>query len=179
MEHIELYLDVSSVNTGVCILDVNTREVILTSINLKSLSKPANMPIVDFQKTKIGLIKQELDSLLKGYIVDKVYLEGIFVQPKFLNSSEFLLKIHGFLMGYFMDVRMYFIAPKVIKKMITGSGNGNKEEVQKALKKVYDIESFPDSDHSDAFALCVYQNNWEQFPIISIQTIENIVEESK
>lgn len=138
----------------------------------KKTIKPANMPIVDFQKTKIGLIKQELDSLLKSYTVDKVYLEGIFVQPKFLNSSEFLLKIHGFLMGYFMDVRMYFIAPKVIKKIITGSGNGNKEDVQKVLKEVYDIESFPDSDHSDAFALCVYQNNWEQFPKVSIEEIK-------
>lgn len=162
MEKINLYLDVSSTNTGVCIENPSQNTIKLSNINLKKLSKPSQMPLVDFQKIKIGLMKEELDSILKDYVVQAVYIEGIFIQPKFLNSSEFLLKIHGFLMGYFMDIPVYYFPPKVIKKFITGNGNASKEDVLRKLNEFYQIQ-LNDDNQADALALCVYQNNWKTY----------------
>lgn len=171
---INLYLDVSSTNTGVCIENPLQNSIKLSNIHFKNLSKPSQMPIVDFQKLKIGLIKEELDRILKKYNVQTVYIEGIFINAKFLNSSETLLKIHGFLMGYFLDIPVYYIPPRMIKKFITNSGNGTKEDVMGILNEFYDID-LSDDNQADALALCVYQNNWKKYTKIEIEK-ENVDE---
>lgn len=168
IEPINLYLDVSSTNTGICIENTSQNTIKLLNIYLKNLSKPSQMPLVDFQKLKIGLIKEELDRILKKYNVQKVYIEGIFIKAKFLNSSETLLKIHGFLMGYFLDIPVYYTPPRVIKKFITNNGDGTKEDIIRKLNEVYYID-LKDDNQADAFALCVYQNNWKKYKKIEIE----------
>lgn len=161
---IRLFLDVSSSNTGVVIFNEKTKKVSLDSINLKELKKPQQMELVDFQKIKIGLIKEYFDKLKQRYIIESVYLEGIFIQPKFLKSSEILLKLHGFLMGYFIDTPQYFLSPSSIKKEITGKGNAKKEEVRMKLEEIYG-DIFKNDDISDAFALFICFNGIKEYII--------------
>lgn len=148
---IQLFLDVSSTNTGVAILLEDGR-VLMDSINLKKFQKPPCMSIVDYEKIKIGVIKEYLENLKEEYMIYLVCVEGIFVQPKFHQSSQILLKLHGFLMGYFLDIPFYSIPPSTVKKHITGSGNAKKEEVRRILEERYNYE-FQNEDESDAMAV--------------------------
>lgn len=144
-------MDVSSTNTGVAILLEDGR-VLMDSINLKRFQKPSCMSIVDYEKVKIGVIKEYLENLKEEYMISLVCVEGIFVQPKFHQSSQILLKLHGFLMGYFLNIPFYSIPPSIIKKYITGNGNATKEEVRRILEERYKHE-FKNEDESDAMAL--------------------------
>ena len=160
--HINLYLDPSSTNTGVAILKEGTLDVVLDSINLSKLQKPLDISQVDYEKIKFGCIKNYLDKLQEIYEIDLVFMEGIFIQPKFLKSSEVLLKLHGFLIGYFIDKKQYYQPPSIIKKMIAGKGNANKEEVKRVLEEHYHYK-FKNSDESDAFALLVSDKGFLEF----------------
>lgn len=124
----------------------------MDSINLKRFQKPSCMSIVDYEKVKIGVIKEYLDYLKEEYMISLVCVEGIFVQPKFHQSSQILLKLHGFLMGYFLDIPFYSIPPSTVKKHITGSGNAKKGEVRRILEERYNYK-FINEDESDAMAV--------------------------
>lgn len=158
---INLYLDISSSNTGVIIDEIESGRLIMDNIDLTYLKKPAIMNQVDYEKIKIALMKEYFDTLKISYKIQKVWCEGIFIQPKFLKSSQMLIKIHGFIMSYFLDTETMFIPPKVIKKDISGNGNANKETIKSILEQKYQI-TIPNNDISDALALytCVngYQN---------------------
>ena len=167
MKNINLYLDISSSNTGICIEDTDKNTLTLTNINLQSLSKPPQMPLVDYHKIKLGIIKEEFDRLLKPYNIHSIYMEGIFIQPKFLKSSEILIKLHGFLIGYFMDKKVYYISPSEIKKAVTGKGNANKKDVIRCLEGFYGL-SISDDNISDALAICVAHNGWKKYKDITI-----------
>lgn len=161
---IQLFLDISSKNSGVVIYREDIQEVLLDSINLQKLLKPTSMSIVDFEKVKIGCIKNYLDDLKKEYEICQVYLEGIFIQPKFLRSSQILLKIHGFIAGYFIDTKVNYLTPSEIKKNITGKGNSNKDEVKAKIEERYRY-LFKNNDESDAFALLISQKGWRNYII--------------
>lgn len=160
---IQLFLDVSSSNSGVVIL-LNENQVLLDNLNLSKIKKPPCMKQEDFQKVKMGIMKEYFDKLKREYTITSVYMEGIYIQPKFLKSSTMLLKIHGFLMGYFLDTPQYFVPPAVIKKTITGKGNANKEEIRGVMEDYYGI-TFSDSDISDAFALMLSQLGYQDYEI--------------
>lgn len=164
---VQLFLDVSSSRTGVIIYDKEKGDLLMDDINLKNIKKPPCMNQVDYEKIKMGLIKEYFDELKKEYEIKSVVMEGIFIQSKFLKSSTMLLKIHGFLMGYFIDTPQYFIPPTVIKKTITGKGNAKKDEVRICLERKYGVE-FENEDISDAFALLVcFHNN--ELPKVKIK----------
>lgn len=150
---IQLFLDVSSTNTGVAILLEDGR-VMLDSINLKRFQKPPCMSIIDYEKVKLGVIKEYLDKLANNYSIDLVCVEGIFIHPKYNQSSQTLLKLHGFLIGYLLNIPFYSIPPAVVKKSVTGKGNATKEEVRRSLEETYRYH-FKNEDESDAMALLI------------------------
>lgn len=108
------------------------------------------------QIDKFILIKEMLDDFTTSFSPDfSLYIEGIFIKPAFLHSSEMLLKLHGFLILYFIKHKIHFVPPTIIKKAITGKGNSSKEDVRKKLEEKYHIV-FQNNDQSDAFALMEY-----------------------
>lgn len=113
---IQLFLDASTSNTGVVIYEEKSKRILLDDINLSKIKKPLQMKPEDFEKLKFGCIKNYLDTLKNQYFITGVYMEGIFIYPKRLKSSQTLLKLHGFLMSYFIDTPQYFLSPSVIKK---------------------------------------------------------------
>lgn len=160
---IQLFLDVSSTNTGVAILLEDGR-VMMDSINLKRFQRPPCMSLTDYEKVKIGVIKEYLDKLEEEYRIDLVCVEGIFIRPGYNQSSQILLKLHGFLMGYFLDTPFISIPPSNIKKAIAGKGNAKKEEVRGRLEEVYQYH-FRSDDESDAMALLVTYKGHSQYQI--------------
>lgn len=87
---------------------------------------------------KMRYVRSELQKMLAMFPPEHIYIEGSFVQPKFLHSSAITLKLHGFLVAELMDYGITYIPPKKIKKLVTDSGNASKELVQEALVKKYD-----------------------------------------
>lgn len=136
----------------------------MDSINLKRFQKPSCMSITDYEKIKFGVIREYLDDLKKEYRIDLVCVEGIFVHPGYNQSSQTLLKLHGFLMGYFLDVPFASIPPSVIKKIITGKGNAKKEEVRRILEESFNFQ-FKNDDESDAMALLVAYKGKQKYTI--------------
>lgn len=123
---------------------------------------------------KMRYVRTELQKMLAMFPPEHIYIEGSFVQPKFLHSSAITLKLHGFLVAELMDYGITYIPPKKIKKLVTDSGNASKELVQEALVEKYDgkgleelaflqeldddfsphiIPSFSNFDESDALAV--------------------------
>lgn len=87
---------------------------------------------------KMRYVRSELQKMLAMFPPEHIYIEGSFVQPKFLHSSAITLKLHGFLVAELMDYGITYIPPKKIKKLVTDSGNASKELVQEALVEKYD-----------------------------------------
>lgn len=87
---------------------------------------------------KMRYVRNELQKMLAMFPPEHIYIEGSFVQPKFLHSSAITLKLHGFLVAELMDYGITYIPPKKIKKLVTDSGNASKELVQEALIEKYD-----------------------------------------
>lgn len=100
--------------------------------------KEANKGLEDAFIIKMRYVRAELQKILAMFPPEHIYIEGSFVQPKFLHSSAITLKLHGFLVAELMDYGITYIPPKKIKKLVTDSGNASKELVQEALVKKYD-----------------------------------------
>lgn len=136
--------------------------------------KEANQTQQDPFIIKMRYVRNELQKMLAMFPPEHIYIEGSFVQPKFLHSSAITLKLHGFLVAELMDYGITYIPPKKIKKLVTDSGNASKELVQEALVEKYDgkgleelaflqeldddfslhiIPSFSNFDESDALAV--------------------------
>lgn len=100
--------------------------------------KEANQTQQDPFIIKMRYVRSELQKMLAMFPPEHIYIEGSFVQPKFLHSSAITLKLHGFLVAELMDYGITYIPPKKIKKLVTDSGNASKELVQEALIEKYD-----------------------------------------
>ena len=100
--------------------------------------KEANQTQQDPFIIKMRYVRNELQKMLAMFPPEHIYIEGCFVQPKFLHSSAITLKLHGFLVAELMDYGITYIPPKKIKKLVTDSGNASKELVQEALVEKYD-----------------------------------------
>lgn len=100
--------------------------------------KEANQTQQDPFIIKMRYVRNELQKMLAMFPPEHIYIEGSFVQPKFLHSSAITLKLHGFLVAELMDYGITYIPPKKIKKLVTDSGNASKELVQEALIEKYD-----------------------------------------
>lgn len=100
--------------------------------------KEANQTQQDPFIIKMRYVRSELQKMLAMFPPEHIYIEGSFVQPKFLHSSAITLKLHGFLVAELMDYGITYIPPKKIKKLVTDSGNASKELVQETLVEKYD-----------------------------------------
>lgn len=163
--------------------DVTTHHSVIFPVIISSLPfhqydarvrKEADQTQQDPFIIKMRYVRTELQKMLAMFPPEHIYIEGSFVQPKFLHSSAITLKLHGFLVAELMDYGISYIPPKKIKKLVTDSGNASKELVQEALVEKYDgkgleelaflqeldddfsphiIPSFSNFDESDALAV--------------------------
>lgn len=149
----DYYLDLSSSNTGVVLVNNKTDEpIIVTSWDFSKIKIDKNLEKSQKQTKKLQYIGDFLRQFEEKYPPRNIYLEGIFVQSQFRNSSEVLLKLHGVLMGTFYNKNILYTPPAVIKKAITGKGNAKKEIVQDYIKNILNCP-IRNSDEADALAL--------------------------
>lgn len=174
----QYFLDVSTSNTGLTMIQGD--RCIITSLPFSKI------PRVSSQKDeklveKFRGIEKMLNALTKKYPPSHtIVMEGIFINRSFVNSSEILLKFHGFLIHYFLNHELRYIPPSNIKKALTGKGNAKKEIVQEKILERWPIE-FMNTDQSDAFAVYITWEMMEEKPMkierIEVKTYEECVGE--
>lgn len=154
------YIDASTTRSGIVLeekdeLNENNSNLIITDLDFhKFKNSNSDMTHVERQVEKFRFIHDCLDRFTEEYPpADQIVLEGIYINPTRLNSTSVLLKLHGFLIDYFINKELVFIPPASIKKAVTGIGNAKKELVQKMIRDRFDHIPFQNFDQSDAFAL--------------------------
>jgi len=167
----DYYIDASTRNMGLVLCSDERKQIIITSLNFSKFKpQDKDLPVANRQQLKLRYIYQQLLKFIETYPPDKsVTLEGIYVQAKYKNSSEMLLKLHGLLIPLFNEQEFCYIPPATIKKTITGNGAAKKDAVQQTLVTLYDIH-FANEDESDAFALFAAKNaekEWTNYTIIN------------
>lgn len=149
------YIDASTTRTGIVIENSKKDITVITSLDF-SKHKVTKESKAEKQFDKFKYIKEKLDEFTAKYPPgDTICIEGIFVKPSFLNSSEVVIKLHGFLMLYFIDKEIQFYPPKSIKKVVLGNGNAAKQDVFDFVRSRYQIQC-ENYDQSDAFAVMLY-----------------------
>lgn len=126
-----LGIDPSITNLGISIIDGD--------LNILMASRISTSP-----KNKIEFRLKELVDGIKKIVdkfgVDYIAMESSFFNPKTARGCIPLFQLMGTLIYSMYDSYskpIELIAPKRMKKLITGSGNSNKEEVQESLFKYF------------------------------------------
>lgn len=174
MRNVKLFVDLSSSDTGITILNEETNDVFCFDIKISNFEKVhdknerALLKIRDFDK--------KLDTALSSFNITSVFIESPFVNSKFLNSSEMVLKFHGLILHKFKDLHFSFITPSEIKKIVAGKGNANKEEVIDSIKGMgYNLDKNGKSNDNiyDSFAIliCYYHQNDKEMTNLNIHVI--------
>ena len=153
------YLDPSTTNTGIVLESTTTKKLLIFSLDFSKIKIDKDIDKSNHFNAKLKQIYPIFQQLIQEFPPSSIYMEGIFIQPKFFTSSSVLLKFHGFLSTIFINYPIYYHPPKQIKKRITGNGNASKEEVKDKLEEKYQIQ-FKNNDQSDAFAIWEYE--WEE-----------------
>lgn len=163
MRNVNIYLDLSSSDTGITVEDINTKEIFVTNIKVSEFKK-------EHDKNNRAILKikdlcDKLDYLLRDYVICSVFIESPFLQKKFLGSSEMVLKCHGAILYKYSNLHFSFLTPSEIKKSIASKGNASKEDVIAAIKNLgynLDIDGKSNDNMYDSFAIYLafyLQNN--------------------
>ncbi len=156
MKNVNLFIDLSSSDTGITAEDVDNQELYVFSIKISDFKQ-----VHDKNERALLKIKDldcKLDKLLSDFDfnVGCLFLEAPFVNSRFLLSSEMVLKMHGFMLHKFQNLHFSFLTPTEIKKAVTGRGNANKEDVIAAVKELgynLDIDGKENDNVYDSFAI--------------------------
>lgn len=77
---------------------------------------------------------------------------------RFPRTTQTLFKVVGICDLVFKDVKIVEIPPTTVKKQVTGNGKADKEDVEKAVRKLLKLHGntrFATDDESDACAVCL------------------------
>jgi crossover junction endodeoxyribonuclease RuvC len=151
MSYRYLGLDLSLTGTGAIIID--EKEKISTEVLIKS-KKISEKPVDELIRLK-NIVKEVEDTILNGEkIIKLAAIEGIaFGVGKTTHLAQ--LSALNYMIRdllYDMDIPFVIIAPKSLKKYITGSGNASKDDMMFETLNKYE-KSFHNDNLCDAFAL--------------------------
>jgi len=156
MRNVKMFVDLSSSDTGITLLDEENNEVFVFDIKINEFKKVHDKN--ERALLKIQDFDAKLDVFLKDYNVLSILIESPFINKKFLNSTEMVLKMHGFFLHKYRDLHFSFLTPSEIKKIVTGRGNASKEDVIDAIKELgFNLDKDGQSNDNiyDSFAILV------------------------
>ena len=98
------------------------------------------------------------EQILHKWEIQFLILEDIFVLPKFPKAALQLGAVRGVLTlaAAHKNLKVMELRPTEVKMALTGNGRANKEQVEKAVRKILGMKSQIKSEHaSDALALAL------------------------
>jgi crossover junction endodeoxyribonuclease RuvC len=134
-------LDLSLSNSGIAIFDEQGIPVCVFSIKTNSKEE---------HKFRLKQIGKTLLKYKKKYPPKEMIIENAFT--RFNKATQALYRVRGLVEYLFWDISMTFLAPTTIKKIITGSGKGEKTDIENSIRKLYPEIQFKNNDESDALA---------------------------
>jgi len=107
---------------------------------------------------RLKAIYDELKRLFEKWRPDLIALEEVFVLKQFPKAAIQLGEVRGVihLAAQEMEIPVVEIKPTEVKSALTGSGRAEKDQVQKAIRRILRIEAPIQSSHAgDALALAL------------------------
>ncbi len=107
---------------------------------------------------RLKTIYDELKRLFEKWRPDLIALEEVFVLKQFPKAAIQLGEVRGVihLAAQEMEIPVVEIKPTEVKSALTGSGRAEKDQVQKAIRRILRIEAPIQSSHAgDALALAL------------------------
>ena len=142
-------LDLSLTHTGFVVLKSNG-EVLSRGV-IKS--KPTGPLPVNEIKRIVDIVKTIADNFIQVGDIDLVLIEGL----SFMSKGTSLVQLSG--LNYLIRKELFtagipfvIVAPTTLKKFITGSGKGEKDQMMMKVYRDYRFEA-SDNNENDAFCL--------------------------
>ncbi len=143
-------LDPSLKNSGIVIIDKDTKEVVYVGgIRTDNIKDYKNLPEEMRNPKKLRFIYEELIKLTKKYPPSVAVIERGFT--RFNKSTQVVFRVHGIFNLVFSEVDNIYYPAKTIRETLY-KGNASKEEVADILSKHLNI-TFNSDDESDAMAV--------------------------
>lgn len=146
-----LGVDPGLTRCGVAVIDTELRgRVVHTDvIQTSSTTDPAK---------RVGLIASVIAEVIDRFRPVSINLERVFAQAN-LRSVMGVAQVSGAIMalGHQRSIRVEFFTPTEVKLAICGSGRASKQEVIRAIQRLYPQAlrtNFPDEADAVAIALC-------------------------
>lgn len=142
----EIFVGIDPSLTGTAIISLDSKANI---INMELISTSSK----EVMEKRLCLIRDHVASFLNKQRPNKVCIEGLSFQSKGsamaqLGALHFLLRI--FLFQEKLDYRV--VEPTVLKRFVTGKGQGKKELMLKEVYKKWGAD-FDDNNLADAYGL--------------------------
>lgn len=164
MKDVIIFIDLSSTDTGLTILfdDDKTLTYSLKVNEFKDI-KDKN----ERARLKIKDLSEKMDAVLVNLNILHVVIESPFVNKRFLNSSEILLKMHGFILHKYKDITFSYFSPSTIKRVVAHNGKATKEQVIKSIQDLgiilKDETGNTENDNMyDSYALMITYNHYKK-----------------
>jgi len=112
----------------------------------------------DSMSKRLQKIFTDFEKILKKWNVDILILEGIYVLPKYPNAALQLGAVRGVvsLGAAIENVEVRELKPTEVKMALTGNGRARKDQVERAVRKIFMFKDRIRPDHaSDALALAL------------------------
>lgn len=100
---------------------------------------------------RLNQINKEFKKLKKEYKPKLIVIEKGFY--RFATATQQVYRVHGITNVLFYNIKQEEIEATSVRKLVTGHGNINKEELNKYINKNYPKVKFENYDEMDSFAL--------------------------
>ena len=143
-------LDLSLNSTGISVFTTDDMRFVETS----TIAIDKKNPALRETKSKLSYIGTEFKKYEKTYKPEFIVMEQGFM--RYIKSTAQLMKVFGMTYFIFHAIDQYEVPATSIKKVLTGMGNADKEQVAQAVLRYYPGMNFTSTDESDACAVGIY-----------------------
>ncbi|MDP2207927.1 MAG: crossover junction endodeoxyribonuclease RuvC [Bacteroidota bacterium] len=150
-KRIILGIDPGSLITGFGIIEMNNGKFSLVKCDAIVNNSKTDLP------TRLGVIFQTLDSVIKKYKPDEIAIETAFY-GKNAQSALKLGQARGVAMlsAVINKIGLSEYSPREVKKAVVGNGAASKDQVQYMVKSILKLQSVPKYyDITDALAVAL------------------------
>jgi len=144
-------IDISLTGTGVVVLK---NDQVDSELLIKSKPPEEKNNVTEIER--LVLIVNKIEDIIEKYKPDLVSIENMAFGVRNATSLTQLSYINYAIRAYLWasNIKFILVAPKSLKKFITGNGNADKEEMMLEVFQKYKI-AFTEDNCCDAFCLAV------------------------
>ena len=154
-KHIILGIDPGTRITGYGVIETDLRS--FTPLDFGCIRPPPKLSLHE----RYGIIHEGIEHILDSYPIEAVSIETQFVGRNVQSALKLgMAKGVALVAATKRKIPIFEYAPKKAKLAIVGSGSATKEQVQKMMQTILNLEEIPTpEDAADALALAITHAN--------------------